>query len=81
MMMCLTGNPTDASGVVATADALDGASPPGNTGEAQDDATITENDTSGSSRNISRGACLPFWRITCMLVSAVVVCCFDGQVA
>jgi len=60
MMMCLTGNPTDASGVVATADALDGASPPGNTGEAQDDATIAENDTSGSSRNISRGACLPF---------------------
>ena len=24
-------------------------------------------------------ACLPFWRITCMLVSAVVVRCFDGQ--
>jgi hypothetical protein len=78
---CSTGNPTDASGVVATVDALDGTLPPGNTGEAQDDATITENDMSGLSGNISRGACLPFWRITCMLFSAVVVCCFDGQVA
>ncbi len=73
-----TGNPTGASGVVATADAPDGASPPGNTGEAQDNATITENDTSNSSGNISRGACLPFWRITCMLISAVVVHCIDG---
>ena len=79
MMMCLTGNPTDALGVVATADSPDGASSPGDTGEAQDDVTITENDTSDSSRNISRGACLPLWRITCMLVSAVVVRCFDGQ--
>ncbi len=26
-------------------------------------------------------AFLPFWRITCMLVSAVVVRCFDGQAA
>ena len=81
MTMCPTRNPTDALGVVATADALDGASPPGNTGEARDDARIAENDTSNSSRNISRGACLPFWRITCMLVSAVVVRCFDGQAA
>jgi hypothetical protein len=54
---------------------------PGNTGEAQDDATIAENDTGDLSGNISRGACLPFWRITCMLVSAVVVRCFDGQAA
>jgi len=45
------------------------------------DATIAENDTSDSFGNISRGASLPFWRITCMLVSAVVVRCFDGQVA
>jgi hypothetical protein len=81
MTMCSTGKPTDASGVVATADAPDGASPPGNTGEAQDDATITENDTGNLSGNISRGACLPFWRITCMLVSAIVVHCFDGQAA
>jgi hypothetical protein len=80
MTMCSTGNPTDASGVVATADTLDEASPPGNTGEAQDDATIAENDTSGLSGNISQGACLPFWRITCMLVSVVVVHCFNGQV-
>jgi hypothetical protein len=78
MMMRLTRNPTGASGVVATADAPDGASPPGDTGEARDDATIAENDTSNSSGNISRGACLPFWRITCMLISAVVVCCIDG---
>jgi hypothetical protein len=81
MTMRPTGNPTDASGVVATADAPDGASPPGDTGEARDDSTIAENDTSDSSGNISRGACLPFWRITCMLVSAVVVRCIDGQAA
>ena len=81
MTMCLTGNPTDVSGVVATANATDWASPPGNTGEARDYATIAENDTSDLSGNISRGACLPFWRITCMLVSAVVVRCFDGQAA
>ena len=81
MTMCRTGNPTDALGVVATADAPDGASPPGDTGEARNDATIAENDTSDSFGNISRGACLPFWRITCMLVSAVVVRCFDGQAA
>ncbi len=62
-------------------DAPDGASPPGDTGEARDDATIAENDTSDSSRNIFHGACLPFWRITCMLVSAVVVRCIDGQAA
>jgi hypothetical protein len=78
MTMRPMGNPTGASGVVATADAPDGASPPGDTGVARDDATIAENDMSNSSRNISRGACLPFWRITCMLVSAVVVCCIDG---
>ncbi len=81
MTMCRTGNPTDALGVVATADAPDGASLPGDTGEARNDATIAENDTSDSFGNISRGACLPFWRITCMLISAVVVHCFDGQVA
>jgi len=34
MTMCPMGNPTDALGVVATAGAPDGASPPGNTGEA-----------------------------------------------
>ncbi len=34
MTMCPMGNPTGVLGVVATADALDGASPPGNTGEA-----------------------------------------------
>ena len=79
MMMCPTGNPIDALGAVPTADAPDGASPPGNTGEARDDATIAENDMSNSSGNISQGACLPFWRITCMLVSAVVVRCFNGQ--
>ena len=78
MTMRLMGNPTNASGVVVTVDALDEALPPGDTGEAQDNATITENDTSNSSGNISRGACLPFWRITCMLVSAVVVRCIDG---
>jgi hypothetical protein len=78
MMMHPMGNPTGALGVAATADASDGASPPGDTGEARDDATIAENDTSNLSRNISRGACLPFWRITCMLISAVVVCCIDG---
>jgi hypothetical protein len=40
MTMRPTGNPTD-----ATADAPDGASPPGDTvGEAQDDATIAELD-------------------------------------
>ena len=81
MTVCPTGNPTDASGVVATADTPDGALPPGDTREARDNATIAENDTSNSSRNISQGACLPFWKITCMLVSAVVVCCFDMQVA
>ena len=79
--MCPTGNPTDALGVVATMDTPDGASPQGDTGEARDCATIAENDTSNSSGNISRGACLPFWRITCVLVSAVVVRCFDGQAA
>ena len=81
MTMRSMRNPTDASGVVATADAPDGASPPGNTREARDNVTIAEHDTSNSSRNISRGACLPFWRITCMLVSAVVVRYFNGQVA
>ncbi len=79
MTMNPMGNPTDALGVVATADAPDGASLPGNTGEGRDDATIAENDTSDSSGNVSRGACLPLWRITCMLVSVVVVRCFDGQ--
>jgi hypothetical protein len=44
MTMCPMRNPTDASGVIATADAPDGALPPGNTGEAQDDATIAELD-------------------------------------
>jgi hypothetical protein len=78
MMMRQTGNPTGVSGVVATTDAPDGASPPGDTGEARDDATIAENDTSNLSGNISRGTCLPFWRITCMLISAVVVRCIDG---
>jgi hypothetical protein len=81
MTMRPTGNPTDASGVVATADALDEASPPGNTGVARDNGTIAENDRSNSSGNISCGACLPFWRISCMLVSVVVVCCFDEQAA
>ena len=81
MTMCRTGNPTDALGVIATADAPDGASPPGDTGEARNDATIAENDTSDSFGNISWGACLPFWRITCMLLSVVVVRCFDGQAA
>jgi len=78
MTMCPTGNPTDASGVAATADAPDGTSSLDGTGEAQDDATIAENDASNLSRNISCGACLPFWRITCMLVSAVVVRCIYG---
>jgi hypothetical protein len=78
MTMRPMGNPTGALGVVATADAPDGASPPGDTGEAREDATIAENDTSNSSRNISHRACLPFWRITSMLVSVVVVCCIDG---
>jgi len=81
MTMCRTGNPTDVLGVVATADAPDGALPPGDTGKARNDATIEENDTSNSFGNISWGACMPFWRITCMLVSAVVVRCFDGQAA
>ena len=81
MTMHPTGNPIDASGVVATADAPDEALPPGDTGEARDNGTIAENDTSNSSGNISRGACLPFWRISCMLVSVVVVRCFDGQAA
>jgi len=53
--MCRTGNPADALGVVATADAPDGASPPGDTGEARNDATIAENDTNDSFGNISRG--------------------------
>jgi hypothetical protein len=44
----------------ATADAPDGASPPGDTGEARDDVTIAENDTSDSSGNIFHGACMPF---------------------
>jgi hypothetical protein len=57
------------------------ALPPGDTGEARDDAAIAENDTSDSSGNIFHGACLPFWRITCMLASAVVVRCIDGQAA
>ncbi len=78
MMMRLTGNPTAALGVVAIADAPDGALPPGDIGEAQDDATIAENDTSNLSGIISRGTCLPFWRFTCMLISAVVVRCIDG---
>ncbi len=78
MTMRLMGNPTGALGVVVTTDALDGALPPGNTGEARDDATIAENDASNLSRNISCRTCLPFWRITCMLISAVVVCCIDG---
>jgi len=52
MTMCPTGNPTDALGVIATADAPDGASPPSNTGEARDNATITENDTSNSSGGV-----------------------------
>ncbi len=56
MTMCRTGNPTDALGVVATADAPDGASPPGDTGEARNDATIAENDTSDSFGNISPGS-------------------------
>ncbi len=34
MTMRPTGNPTGVLGVVATADAPDGASPPGDTGEA-----------------------------------------------
>jgi hypothetical protein len=67
MTMRLMGNPTDALGVAATTDAPDGTSSLGGTGEAQDDATITENDASDSSRNISR-----------MLISAVVVCCLCG---
>ena len=79
MTMCRMGNPTDALGVVATADAPDGASPPGNTGEARNDAMIAENDTSDLSGNIFRGACLPFWRITCMLISAVVVAVSMGR--
>jgi len=37
--------------VVVTADEPDGASPPGDTGEAQNDATIAENDTSDSSED------------------------------
>ena len=49
MTMRLTGNPTNALGVVVTADALGGVLPPGDTGEAQDNVTIAENDT----RNLS----------------------------
>jgi hypothetical protein len=78
MTMRPMGNHTGALGVIATADAPDWASPPGNTGEAQDNATNAENDTSNSSVNISRGACLSFWSITCMLVSLVVVRCING---
>jgi hypothetical protein len=37
MLMHTTGDPVDVSAVAATTDALDGASPPGNTREAQDD--------------------------------------------
>ena len=80
MLMHTTGDPGpgDVSAVAATADALDGVSPPGNTGEAQDDLVIAENDTSNFSGNNARGACLPFWWITCMLVSVVVaVCCIN----
>ncbi len=54
IMMCPTGNPVDALGVVVTADAPDGALPPGDTGEARGDVTIADNDTSNSSGNISR---------------------------
>ncbi len=71
-------NPTGESGVIVTADTQDGASPPGDSGEARDDAMITENDTSNSSGNISHGACLPFWMITCRLISAVVAHCING---
>ncbi len=78
MMMHPTRNPTGALGVVATTDPPNRASPPGDTGEVRDKTMIAENDTSNSSRNISCGACLPFLRITCMLVSAVVVRCIDG---
>jgi hypothetical protein len=78
VMTMRSRRPTGESGVVATADTPDGASAPGNTGEARDNARIAENDTSNLSGNISCGACLPFWRITCMLISAVVVCCIDG---
>ena len=60
MTMHPTGNPTDASGVVVNADAPDGASPPGDTGEAIDDATIAENDARDLSGNISHVACLTF---------------------
>ena len=49
MMMCPTGNLSDALVVVATTDAPDGALPPGNTGDARDDVTIEENDMSDSS--------------------------------
>ena len=57
MMMRLAGTvAVDASRVVATADAPDGASPPGNTGKAQDNGTIAENDMSNLSVNVSRGA-------------------------
>ena len=77
MTMRPTRNPTDAAGVVATADA------PGvlsrDTGEPRDNVMIAENDMSDLSGNIFRRACLPCWRINCMLVSAVVV--FDGQMA
>jgi len=64
MTMRPMGNPTDASGVVATADAPNWASPPGNTGEARENVTIAESDTSNSYGNISRGAYLLIWRIT-----------------
>jgi hypothetical protein len=52
MTMCLIGNPTDALGEVVTTDAPNGALPPGDTGEAQDNAAIAENDMSDSG-NIS----------------------------
>jgi hypothetical protein len=76
MLMHKTGNPVDVSAVAATTDALDRASPPGNTREAQDDDH--RDDTSNYSGNSAHRACLPFWWITCMLVSAVVVCCIYG---
>jgi len=81
MTMCRTGNPTDALGVVATADAPDGASPPGDTGEAQNDARSQR-----MIRVIRSGifpgehACL-FGGLLACFFSAVVVRCFDGQAA
>ena len=43
-------------------------------------AALIADDAIGGNR-AARGACLPFLRITCMLNSAVVVRCFDGQAA